>query len=360
MARVARAEVFNPHEVSVFHCLNRCVRRCFLCGKDSVSGKDYEYRKAWVEERLRFLAGTFGIDVLGFSIMSNHFHVILRNRPDVVETWGDREIARRWWQLCPGRKTESGEPEEPTEGELNAICGDAERLAEIRSRLSDISWFMRCVAEPVARRANAEDGCTGRFWQGRFKAVKLCDDAAILACSVYVDLNPVRAGCAETPEASEHTSARRRIEEVANCEAGDQLSPEESLSAKRRTPADWLAPLELDQRSTSGPAPSALASRASDKGVLPLPLDDYLDLLDWTGRQAVRGKRGVVPAHLAPILERLDFPVETWLDLSLGFGRLFHRVAGCPAAVARESARAHRGFRAPGARLLRTSRVRRE
>jgi hypothetical protein len=360
MARVARAEVFHPREVSVFHCLNRCVRRCFLCGQDAVSGKDYEYRKAWLEERLAFLAGNFGIDVLGFSIMSTHFHVILRNRPDVVETWSDEEAARRWWQVCPARKTESGEPEEPTTAELAAISGNPQRLAEIRLRLSDISWFMRQVAEPVARRANREDGCTGRFWQGRFKAVKLCDEAALLACSVYVDLNPLRAGCAATPEESEHTSARRRIEELAQGTCDNPASAQADSTAEPRPPADWLAPLPLDERAAPGPAPSALATRASDKGFLPLPLADYLDLLDWTGRQAARGKAGTVPAHLAPILERLDIPAEAWLELSLGFGKVFHHVAGCSASIARECSRARRRYRAPGARLLRPLRVRRE
>jgi hypothetical protein len=84
MARLVRADVFDPAEVSVFHCINRCVRRCFLCGSDPVSGRSYEHRKRWLEERLRFLAGCFGIDVLAFAILSNHFHVILRNRPDMV------------------------------------------------------------------------------------------------------------------------------------------------------------------------------------------------------------------------------------------------------------------------------------
>ncbi|MEQ8788529.1 MAG: hypothetical protein RIC55_19625, partial [Pirellulaceae bacterium] len=83
MARLARADVFDPAEVSVFHCINRCVRRCFLCGHDAVSGRSFEHRKRWLEERLRFLAGCFGIDLLGFAILSNHFHLILRNRPDV-------------------------------------------------------------------------------------------------------------------------------------------------------------------------------------------------------------------------------------------------------------------------------------
>ncbi len=205
-------------EVSVFHCINRCVRRCFLCGHDPVSGRNYEHRKRWLELRLRFLAGCFGIDLLGFAILDNHFHVILRNRPDVVATWTDAEVARRWLRLCPVRKTPEGEPEEPSDAEIAAITGLPERLAEIRLRLSDISWLMRMATEPLARRANQEDEVTGRFWEGRFKSVKLCDEAAILACGVYVDLNVIRAGLAKTPEESDFTSAQRRIEALT----GDQ------------------------------------------------------------------------------------------------------------------------------------------
>ncbi len=95
MARLARGELFHPLEISVLHCINRCVRRCFLCGEDPATGRNYEHRKRWLEDRLKFLAGQFGIDVLGFAIMSNHFHLVLRNRPDVVALWSDREVARR-------------------------------------------------------------------------------------------------------------------------------------------------------------------------------------------------------------------------------------------------------------------------
>ena len=175
MARQARGEVFDPLEVSTWHCINRCVRRCFLCGHDPVSGKNFDHRKQWLEARFRWLAANFGIDVLGFAILSNHFHLVMRNRPDVVATWSDEEVARRWLYLCPLRKTESGQPEEPTDAEMRSITGVASRLTEIRHRLSDISWFMRMVAEPVARQANAEEDIHGRFWQGRFRSVKLCD-----------------------------------------------------------------------------------------------------------------------------------------------------------------------------------------
>lgn len=89
MARLARADVFDPAEISANHCINGCVRRCFLCGDDPLTGKNYDHRKAWLEERLATLAGLFGINVLGFAILSNHFHLVLRNRPDVVATWSD-------------------------------------------------------------------------------------------------------------------------------------------------------------------------------------------------------------------------------------------------------------------------------
>jgi hypothetical protein len=342
--------VFDPAEVSVFHCINRCVRRCFLCGHDAESGRSYEHRKRWLEERLRFLAGCFGIDILGFAIMSNHFHVILRNRPDVVAMWDDEEVARRWLRLCPVRKTPEGESEEPSAAEIAAITGWPELLAAVRRRLSDISWFMKMAAEPLARRANREDGVTGRFWEGRFKSIKLCDEAAILACGVYVDLNMIRAGLAATPDQSDFTSAQRRIEALAgergSREAGGTIEPMNS-------PDGWLAPLPLDESAASpGPAPSASAERCSDRGFLPMPVEAYLELLDWTGRQLVDGKRGAIPPGVASILDRLKIGEDDWLELAGNFGRLFRRVAGRPPSIAQVRARRGRSFRAGGARLL--------
>lgn len=349
MARLARCDVFDPREVSVFHCINRCVRRCFLCGDDPVSGKYYNHRKIWLEQRLQFLTGAFAIDVLGFAILSNHFHLVLRNRPDVVDTWSDEEVARRWLKLCPIRKTDDGAAEEPTVQELATITGNAERLSEIRRRLSHISWFMRMITEPLARQANREDNTNGRFWQGRFRAVKLCDDAAVLACTVYVDLNPIRAGMAETPEASDYTSAQRRIESHVETSQVAVIA-----EAAKSAPDAWLAPLPLEEaRALPGPTPHQGGCRCSDKGFLPLSLEDYLSLLDWTGRQLVVGKSGAIPSELAPILTRLGIESSGWLPLARDFGRLFHRVAGgCPALERERSRCTGRSFRRGQAHLL--------
>ena len=165
MARINRREVLSEGEIQVVHCVNRCVRRGFLCGSDPLTGNDYEHRREWIRNRLEFLAGIFGIDVLGFSVMSNHLHAILRNRSDVVKDWSDEEIARRWWNLFPSRRNKDGSPAEPADMDLKSLMADAKVLVELRARLSSISWFMRCTSEVIARLANAEEKCTGRFWK---------------------------------------------------------------------------------------------------------------------------------------------------------------------------------------------------
>ena len=219
MPAYARREIVPSDEVGVYHCTARCVRRAFLCGVDPLTGNDYEHRKDWIDQRLEKLASVFAIDICGYAIMSNHLHLVLRARPDLVKNWSDDEIALCWKRLYPPRDPRTGRPTEPAECDLNMIVSDPARVALLRGRLSSLSWFMRCLCEPIARRANREDDCTGRFWQGRFGSQALLDEAAILACSVYVDLNPIRAGVRETPEESEHTSAFARIRSLPRASA---------------------------------------------------------------------------------------------------------------------------------------------
>ena len=111
--------------------------------------------------------------------------------PDAVGRWSDEEVARRWLKAFPGPLQGSADPV-VFQRCVAALAGNAERIDELRERLGSLSWFMRSVNEPIARRASAEDGCTGRFWEGRFKSQALLDESAFLACMAYVDLNPVR------------------------------------------------------------------------------------------------------------------------------------------------------------------------
>ena len=139
MARLARVEVCAADEIAIVHVMNRTVRRCFLLGDDPVSGKNFDHRKLWLDERLIHQARYFGIDLLCQAILSNHFHLVLGSRPDVVAEWDDSEVARRWLMLCPERRDANGKPVEPMESELNHIRNEKARLKIIRSRLSDIS-----------------------------------------------------------------------------------------------------------------------------------------------------------------------------------------------------------------------------
>ncbi len=372
MTRIARAEVFAHDEIAVVHVMNRVVRRCFLMGVDPVSGKNFDHRKGWIENELRRLAAHFGIDLIGFAILSNHFHLILRSRPDRVADWDDAEVARRWWFLCPQRKQPDGSPAEPTQPEIDRIRNDPVKLGNIRQRLSDISWWMRILCQKIAQMANAEDGEVGKFWQSRYRAVRLLDETAILAAAAYVDLNVIRAGMAETLETSDHTSAQRRIEARSETDSPSQAavaaegsvepppaesqptpqSVEEGLTkpqvVKRpMKPDDFLSPVSLDERHNPvGSHPSENRYRCSDKGFLAMTTDEYLTLLDWTARQQSGEKRGRTPESLPTVLERLSLAPTTWCLLVSQFGRLFHIVAGRPTVIDETRSRLrHRRYR---------------
>lgn len=319
-----RRLLVDPAKSGVFHCVSRCVRRAFLCGQDSYSGRDYEHRRSWIRDRLRELTGSFAVEVFSYAVMSNHLHLVVRTLPEQVAGYGDEETARRWLRLFPGNGGERGQP--PGDDAIRALCEDSKRLATCRARLADLSWFMRALNEPIARRANREDDCTGRFWEGRFKCQKLDDEGAALACMAYVDLNPVRAGIAATPEASEFTSGQDR---AVACIARKQLArapqnptPQQAQLIGRAEAEsrrdDWLAAIGSHQPSPADPSP--LLGQVSE--------EHYLELLDWTGRQIREGKRGHVAHHLSPVLERLELDVEAWVDNVEGYGGLFYRLAG--------------------------------
>ena len=309
--------------------------------------------------------------------MSNHLHLVLRNRPDRVEQWSDAEVALRWRKLFPQRDDVTGEPAEPDDNDLAMLMANPERLGVLRGRLSSLSWFMRCLCEWVARAANHEEGTFGRFWAGRFKSQPLLDEAALLACSVYVDLNPIRAGIASTPEESQFTSGFERILSLAGTPGELDLSREENSADTFDHPSEWLCELTLretdvvpgtgqaedllaepletvppcepiesdhvDVVERQAPAASSatvstvprqaaskrpLPARASDQGFLPIETRKYVMLLDWTGRELRRDKRGAIPDDLAPILDRLGVDRSNWVDTVRDFGRMFKQAAG--------------------------------
>lgn len=352
MPAYARRDLIRDGEVTLVHCTNRCVRRSFLCGYDRKTGNDYEHRKQWIEKRIEFLASVFGIESITFAVMSNHLHLILRTRPDLVELWSDEEVARRWWKLFPKRRRDDGSAAKPGKNDLVYLLSDPEVLMERRRRLANISWFMRCLSENIARRANKEDGVTGRFWEGRFKSQVLLDEAALLACSVYVDLNPVRALIAKSPANSRYTSAYRRIADrtAGYVDERGRIKPGYAAIAR----SGWLAPIQSIARSTTDHVRRRTKTRrrnrkhdqtrVSDDGSFALSLDEYVAILEWTSNQIQREKRDVDAIEVAPILNRIGIRNDKWTDCVENFGHWFHRAAGTAASLAAEAKTTGKGW----------------
>ena len=206
-----RSTLVSLDDTPWYHVVSRCVRREYLCGFDHHSGRNFEHRRGWIVERLQQLAAVFAIDVAAYAVMSNHVHLVVRLDAERAHTWDRDEVLRRWTQLFTGPELVQRYRADP-----EGLC--AAELARVdlwvttyRERLMDLSWFMRMLNEPIARQANAEDGVTGRFWEGRFKSQALLDEQAVLTAMAYVDLNPIRAKMAETPESSDYTSVAERI-----------------------------------------------------------------------------------------------------------------------------------------------------
>ena len=291
-----RSSLISLSDTCFYHCVSRCVRRSYLCGVDAYSGQNYEHRRAWVEERLLYLSGVFAIDICAFAVMSNHVHVVLHVDVDKALGWSDKQVLALWHTLYRGTLLTQKFMRDDvlTQGELITLH---ETIARYRVRLHDISWLMRNLNEYIAREANKEDDCTGRFWEGRFKSQALLDESAVLACMAYVDLNPIRAKMAKTPETSDHTSIQQRIN-----------------AAKQTKQPHNLMPFVGNPR------------QDMPKGIA-YSLKDYCELVETTGKIIREDKRGYIKEK-SPILERLGLDSEQWFTLTTEFEQHFCYAAG--------------------------------
>ncbi len=293
-----RKVLISLADTPYYHITSRCVRRAFLCGVDHYSGRNYEHRRQWIVDRIRLLSSLFAIDVCAYAVMSNHYHLVLKLCPEQLEDLNDEQIMERWCALFKGpllvQRYRSGEPlSAPEKSTVLDI------VQVWRGKLSSISWFMRCLNQTIARQANLEDECTGKFWECRFTSQALKTEEALLSCMAYVDLNPIRAEMAESPETSEYTSIQERINPVFNLK---QAIERQTQSGDLLDFKAALKPLLHFGGGVMGQAQT---------GIL-YAWQDYLELVDWTGRVVRTDKRGFVKAELPPILERLEISPDQW------------------------------------------------
>ena len=325
-----------------YHCISRCVRRAFLCGQGC------GHRKQWIENRLKELVDIFAVECAGFSVMDNHLHLLLRLDSQKTQHWSPEEVARRWFALFPLRDL-SGKAMAVTEDRVARSAADAGWVAEIRRRLADLGWFMKCLKEPLARLANQEDRCTGAFWEGRYKSIAVLDEESLLATAAYIDLNPVAAGIARTPEESAHTSLRTRI---SHCQTnGTAETLRDDLSTLTRNPAQeaglWLLPVD-DDRSHGSDRPGLYEG---------FTLSCYLRLVDASSRM-IRAGKASLEADMAPIFQRLELDQSvlesTVVKLFKPRGRISNRL-GCAAGISK-TGRIHPDLRATSRTTLTSQR----
>jgi REP element-mobilizing transposase RayT len=274
-----RSQQIDLERTPYYHCISRVVRRAFLCGTDYVTGKNFDHRKAWLVDRFKYLANIFSIKICSYAVMDNHYHLVLFVDEPAALNWSEEELVRRWSLLFPNDAAKLG------------LAPDRQdKLKKWEDRLKDISWFMRCLNEPLARIANKEDECTGRFWEGRFKTQALLDEAALLTAMAYTDLNPIRSQLAQTPEESDFTSIKERIEVL-----------QKGSKKQIQQPTDLM------------PFAAHIKNQKNSIPVIEFHLSDYLELVDATGRIIREDKKGFIPEHIQPILNRLNLTSEGWL-----------------------------------------------
>jgi len=177
---IARAHLVDPSVTGWYRCVTRCVRRAFLLGEGMHD------RKSWIEHRLEELAEIFSVAVAGFAILDNHLHLLVRLDPDVARGWSDEDVVRRWGRLfLPRDKVRQVAP--VSDEWVQARLKDARWVATARERLQSLSWFMKCLKEPLSRLANREEQTRGAFFEGRFKSVAILDEESLLATCAYIE-----------------------------------------------------------------------------------------------------------------------------------------------------------------------------
>ncbi len=311
-----RSELVDLATTPWYHCIQRCVRRAWLCGVDPYTGKSFEHRREWVEERLKLVTSVFAIDLASYAIRSNHVHTLVKIVRERAESWSNDEVRERWLSLYPGTKSRFVQaPKNKRERDQNE-----KQIEEWRSNLWSLSWFQRAISEPIARRANREDECTGRFWEGRFKSKAILDDAALITCMAYIDLNPIHDGEAQTLAACKHTSARARLDAFQEAKRRAQLSGR-PLKTRNASPGHLLTM-------------SLRSQQEARKTPIPLSHGEYVELLEW-----LVAKKKVCERDVAKPLEDCGIRPESFPEYVRRYDELTAQFVGAPSRIRAEAYR---------------------
>ena len=284
-------------DTAYYHCVSHCVRNAFLCDENNQVGNNDDYRRKWVEDYLLKAGSAFSIDICAYAIMSNHLHIVIHINKQQANAWSMDEVLTHWLILHKGTPLTRlyQDSQQRVKLDKKQLKLATETIESYRQQLCDLSCFMSNISQYIACKANKEDQCTGRFWEGRLKTQALLDKAALIACMAYVDLNPI---CVTPPESWKHTSLNQRIEAVNS--------------------ANNLFTFAGDNCAAITPG-------------LPFQVNDYLELIDITGEMIKTGRRDSINIKENAIIQRIGIPEEQWLTLVCKFKKHF------PSAVGKEN-----------------------
>jgi REP element-mobilizing transposase RayT len=348
MARKTRGSLIKPDEITIVHTVAKTVRNLFLFGGDLASQTHNSNRKDWILDIIEFQSSLMAIDLLGFALMSNHIHQILRSRPDVVKKWDNLEVARRWMTLCPkskkcfvvGDRVEHV-PIAAKETQIQALAQNEKRIAQLREQLSSISWWMRLLCQKVAQRVNIEDGGSlGHVWKGRFHATVIENTDYLLGCTFYVDLNAVKAGLALGIDDYKYTSAKIRLDMLrSKIQANDKqegpptepvpkAEAQEEISVPMISKGEFLSVMKIDTLSND-PQLHTQGYRCSDKGFLDHTDKEYLRALEWCITNKIFEREvKTLPEDIPDCIRQHRFGAEMVLKQAKAFGKMYRYWTG--------------------------------
>ncbi|WP_299011453.1 transposase [uncultured Shewanella sp.] len=313
----SRKKLIHIDSTPYYHIQNHCVRGTYLVTEiDShlQPSKLDLHRAQWFVDKLVQLSTIFCIDICAYAILNHHYHLVLKVDTDTANRLTINPLIQRWkllFKLPPLaiKYSEQGSLTETEQKKMN-------ELASLwRKRLTDISWFMRCLNETVSRKINKEENAKGAFWQGRFKSQALLDEPTLLACLMYVDLAPIREQLVQSLENDYLTSIKLRMSAMTQAQEEAQTYD---------INGDYLAIAQ--QPSTL--LPFDHMTRAGKKVHIPFHLPDYIALIKWTHQGMIQNKIPTAPHSTPKLLIQLSIKKKDWINTCRLFSHHYSHVAG--------------------------------
>lgn len=329
---VPRYLLVDPDEAGVYHCVTECVRQMFLLGTDVDTRRENLSRWLFCDFLLEKLAGIFCLDVLDYAFLSNHIHTLLRTDPDRAAEASAEDLLWRWLTLHPDRQ--KGIPVPVTKELVKRRVQDQELVAKARKQLACLSYFQKNLLEAIAKEMNRRDLVRGHFVADRFGSRRVTSEEGVLVASIYVGLNPIRAGLGKSIDSHPFSSYSRRYQGRDG----------------------WLAPVTLDPAMETYKAPQECwnafgAPRNSEKGYLPVTLSQLQDLALWTfdhlrPRKNAQGEEEIylLPEALRVAVESAGIEPTLWLEVIRAYDKKFWFVLGNAESIAAAASATGRQF----------------